>query len=136
MPKAICSCFGFSSCTEFAASLSIDRSSYEGSRDRTCVAVLNSIWKIKFFIDERPLVHYTLQFSLDCITGVSEGERKKWRRGHGVSTCYLHYRRKLKFHYMLTPLSFNPLLPFVLTHLAVTRCKFQLKSVLSRGTTQ
>ena len=78
-------------------------------------------------------MHYTLQFSLDCITGVSEGERKKWRRGHGVSTCYLHYRRKLKFHYMLTPVSFNPLLPFVLTHLAVTRCKFQLKCLFQRN---
>ena len=49
MPKATFSCVAFSSCTEFAASLSIDRSSCEGSRDRTCVAVLNLIWKIKFF---------------------------------------------------------------------------------------
>ena len=76
-------------------------------------------------------MHYTLQFSLDCITGVSESERKKWRRGHGVSTCYLHYRRKLKFHYMLTPVSFNPLLPFVLTfgshpvQISTEKCLFQ-----------
>ena len=86
-----------SSCTEFAASLSIDRSSCEGSRDRTCVAVLNSIWKIKFFFDEKPLVHYTLQFPLDCITGVSEGERKK--NEGGVIECpsaTSTNRRKLK----------------------------------------
>ena len=88
-------------------------------------------------MDEKSLVHYTLEFPLDCITGVSEGERKK--NEGGVMECppaSSTNRRKLKFHYMLTPVSFNPPFPFVLTHFAVTRCKFQMKSVLSRGTTQ
>ena len=82
-------------------------------------------------------MHYTLQFSLDCITGVSEGERKKSeRRVMECPPATSTNRRKLKFHNMQKPVSSNPLLPFLLTHLAVTQCKFQLKSVLSRGTTQ
>lgn len=40
-------------------------------------------------------------------------------------------RRKLKFYNMQKPVSSNPLLPFLLTHFSVARCKFHLKSVLS-----
>ena len=67
-------------------------------------------------------MHYTLQFPLDCITGVSEGERKKSeRRVMECPPATSTNRRKLKFHNMPKPVSSNPLLPFLLAHFSVTR---------------